>query len=139
MKNKTSNLRAAALCAILSVLTDFILIPQVLPRLPQILRMILLPDPIWMALMILFPVGIAIWLLEQRVRVPARYVWLGLPVQYLILIVFAEPISCIGGWGDWTYIWDAFIWPICVVAAQFAALVFLRKWKIKRGKEGRAG
>ena len=125
---------SVALCAVLSLLTEFILIPQVLPRLPRILRMILLPDPVWMALMILLPVLIAIRFLERKAHVPARFVWLGLPIQYLLLIVFAEPISRIGGWGDWTYIWDAFIWPLCATTAQFVALIALRKRKTGKGQ-----
>ena len=127
-------LYSVVLCAVLSLLTDFILIPQVLPKLLKPLRMLLLPDPVWMALMILLPMLIAIHLLERRAHVPARYVWLGLPIQYLFLIVLAGPISEIGGWGDWTYIWDAIIWPLCVTAAQFVALIVLRAWKTGKGQ-----
>ena len=132
MKEK---LRPVALCAVLSLLTDFILLPQVLPRLPRVLRMIFLPDPVWMSLMILLPVLFAVCMLEKKVHVPARYVWIGLPVQYLILIVFSDPISRIGGWGGWTYLWDAFIWPLCVTAAQFVSLIALRAWKKGKGRK----
>ena len=126
--------RPIVLCGVLSVLIDFILIPQILLRLPRFLRFLLLPDPIWMSLMILIPVLVAIYMLEQKAHIPARYVWVGLPVQYLILIVFAEPISRIGHWGDWSYIGDAIIWPLTVTAAQFVLLLALRTWKAKRGK-----
>ena len=126
--------RPIVLCGVLSVLIDFILIPQILLRLPRFLRFLLLPDPIWMSLMILIPVLVAIYMLEQKAHIPARYVWVGLPVQYLILIVFAEPISRIGHWGDWSYIGDAIIWPLTVTAAQFVSLLALRTWKAKRGK-----
>lgn len=129
-----SKLWSAVLCGVLSVLIDFILIPQMLLNLPRFLRLLLLPDPIWMSLMILIPVLVAIHMLEKKAHVPARYVWAGLPVQYLILIVFAEPISRIGHWGDWTYIWDAMIWPLSVTAAQFVSLIVLRTWKAKRRK-----
>ena len=122
------------LCGTLSVLIDFLLIPNLLPRLPWLLRAILLPDPVWMSLMILIPVLIAIHMLEQKSHIPLRYVWVGLPVQYLILIVFAEPISGIGGWGSWTYIWDAMIWPLGVTGAQFVVLTALRAWKKQQGK-----
>jgi len=135
-----SKFRPVVLCAALSVLIDFILIPQILPRLPRVLRFLLLTDPVWMSLMIVIPVLVAFYMLEQKARIPAGYVWVGLLVQYLILIVFAEPISRIGSWGDWTYIWDAFIWPLSVTVAQFISLIALRAWKIKRGKNGnRAG
>lgn len=120
---------AVVFCGILSVLIDFILIPQILSRLPGFLRLILLPDPIWMSFMILIPVLAAIYMMEKKAHIPAGYVWIGLPVQYLILIVFAEPISRIGGWGDWTYIWDAIIWPLCITAAQFISLIAFRAWK----------
>ena len=129
-----SKLRSAALCAMLSVLIDFILIPQILLRLPRFLRGILLPDPIWMSLMILIPVLVAIYMLEQKAHISAGYVWCGLPVQYLILVVFAQPISRIGHWGDWSYIGDAIIWPLSVTAAQFIALIVLRVWKAKQSK-----
>lgn len=122
------------LCGVLSVLIDFIVIPQMLLRLPRFLRFLLLPDPIWISLMILIPALVAIHILEQKAHIPARYVWVGLPVQYLILIIFAEPISRIGHWGDWSYIGDAIIWPLAVTAAQFVSLIALRTWKAKRGK-----
>lgn len=133
-KRANSKFRPVALCAAVSVLIDFILIPRILPRLPRFLRLLLLPDPVWMSLMILIPVLVAIHMLERKARILARYVWVGLPVQYLILIVFAEPISRIGGWGDWTYIWNAFIWPLSVTVAQFISLIALRAWKAKRGE-----
>lgn len=125
-----SKLWPTVLCGGLSVLVDFILIPQVFSFPP----MLGLPDPIWMSLMILIPVIIAIRMLEKKVHIPTGYVWVGLPVQYLLLIVFAEPISRIGSWGDWTYIWDAMIWPLSVTAAQFVSLLALRAWKVKRSK-----
>ena len=74
---------AAALCGVLSVLIDFILIPQIF-SLPPMLG---LPDPIWMSMMILLPVLIAIHMLGQKAHLPAEYVWVGLPVQYVILII----------------------------------------------------
>ena len=126
--------RPIVLCGVLSVLIDFILIPQILLRLPRFLRFLLLPDPIWMSLMILIPILVAIHMLEQKVHIPVRYVWVGLPVQYLILIIFAQPISRIGHWGDWSYIGDAIIWPLCVTAAQVVSLLALRTRKAKRGK-----
>ena len=123
------------LCGVLSVLIDFILIPQVISILPRPLRFLLLPDPVWMSLMILIPVLVGIYMLERKSHIPARYVWVGLPVQYLILIIFAKPISRIGRWGDWTYIWDAMIWPLSVTAAQFVSLIALRIRKVKRIKK----
>ena len=83
--------------------------------------------------MILVPIVMAIYLLEQKAHIPARYVWVGLPVQYLILIVFAEPMYKISPLGSdsWTYIWEAFVWPLSATAAQFVSLIALRTWKAK--------
>ena len=86
--------------------------------------------------MIVIPVVIAIYLLEQKAHIPARYVWLGIPVQFLILIVFAGPISKISPLAsdDWTYIGAVMVWPLSVTAAQFVSLIGLRAWKAKRAK-----
>lgn len=132
-----SSLWPAVLCGVLSVLIDFVLIPQVLHRLPPFLRSLLLPDPIWMSLMILLPVIVAIYILEQKTHILPGYVWIGLPVQYLILIVFAGPIREVSpfGFDDWTYIWEAMVWPLSVTAAQFVSLIALRFWKTKRSKQ----
>ena len=113
---------SAVLCGVLSLFADFILIPTVF-RIPPMLG---LPDPVWMSLMILIPVILALYLLERKTHVPPGYVWFGLPAQYLILIVFAEPISRIFSSDSWTYLWDAAVWPLGVTAAQFAVLIALR-------------
>ena len=113
---------SAVLCGVLSRFADFILIPTVF-RIPPMLG---LPDPIWMSLMILIPVILALYLLERKTHVPPGYVWFGLPAQYLILIVFAAPISRIFSSDSWTYLWDAAVWPLGVTVAQFAVLIALR-------------
>ena len=113
---------SAVLCGVLSLFADFILIPTVF-RIPPMLG---LPDPIWMSLMILIPVILALYLLERKTHVPPGYVWFGLPAQYLILIVFAAPISRIFSSDSWTYLWDAAVWPLGVTVAQFAVLIALR-------------
>lgn len=118
---------SAVLCGVLSLFADFILIPTVF-RIPPMLG---LPDPVWMSLMILIPVILALYLLERKTHVPPGYVWFGLPAQYLILIVFAEPISKIRGIGlsgirVMEYLWEAAVWPLGVTAAQFAVLIALR-------------
>lgn len=124
----------AILCGILSLLTDFILLPHVFTLITVLGFPI--PDPIWISIMILVPIVIAIYLLEQKAHIPARYVWVGLPVQYLILFVFAEPMYKISPLGSdsWTYIWEAFVWPLSATAAQFVSLIAFRAWKAKRIK-----
>ena len=89
---------SAVLCGVLSLFADFILIPVIL----------------------------ALYLLERKTHVPPGYVWFGLPAQYLILIVFAAPISRIFSSDSWTYLWDAAVWPLGVTVAQFAVLIALR-------------
>ena len=118
---------SAVLCGVLSLFADFILIPTVF-RIPPMLG---LPDPVWMSLIILIPVILALYLLERKTHVPPGYVWFGLPAQYLILIVFAEPISKIRGIGlsgirVMEYLWEAAVWPLGVTVAQFAVLIALR-------------
>ena len=127
-----SKLRPAVLCGVLSLLTDFILIPHVLTLMSVIGCPV--PDPIWIPMMILIPVILAIRILERKARIPARYVWVGLLVQYLILIVFAKPMYKIIPLAsdEWTYIGTAMVWPFSVTAAQFVFLIALRAWKGRR-------
>lgn len=128
-----SKLRPAVLCGVLSVFCVFILIPRMCS--PRVIGFSV-PDPIWISLMIVIPVVIAIYLLEQKTHIPARYVWLGTLVQFLILIVFAGPISKLSPLSsdDWTYIGAVMLWPLSVTAAQFVSLIALRAWKAKRTK-----
>ena len=132
--NRTgSKLWSAVLCGVLSLIVDFILLPHVFTLLTALGCPI--PDPIWISAMILIPVVIAIHLLERNTHIPARYVWIGLPVQYLILIVFAEPMRKISpiASDSWTYIWEAFVWPFSAAIAQFVSLIGLRTWKAQHG------
>jgi len=128
-----SKLWPAGLCGVLSVFCVFILIPRM--RSPRVIGFSV-PDPIWISLMIVTPVAIAIYLLEQKAHIPARYVWLGTLVQFLILIVFAGPISKLSPLAsdEWTYIGAVLVWPLGVTAAQFVSLIALRAWKAKRTK-----
>ena len=128
-----SKLGLAVLCGVLSVFCVFILIPRMCS--PRVIGFSV-PDPIWISLMIVIPVVIAIYLLEQKAHIPARYVWLGTLVQFLILIVFAGPISKLSPLSsdDWTYIGAVMLWPLSVTAAQFVSLIALRAWKAKRTK-----
>jgi len=133
--NGCRNFWASVRCGALSLFVDFILIPTLF-RIPPLLG---LPDFIWMSLMILIPVLLAVCLLAGKHHVPPGYVWIGLPAQYLILIVFAQPISKILGIGlsgirVMEYIWEAAVWPLGVTTAQFAALIALRIWRTRGRK-----
>lgn len=129
-----SKLWSAVLCGVLSLIADFILLPHMFTLITVLGFPI--PDPIWMPLMILIPVIIAIYILERKAHIPAKYVWVGLPVQYLILIIFASPIYRISPLAsdEWTYIGAAIVWPFGIATAQFIALIALRTWKSKRNK-----
>lgn len=132
--NRTgSKLWSAVFCGVLSLVVDFILLPHVFTLLTALGCPI--PDPIWISAMVLIPVAIAIHILERNNHIPARYIWIGLPVQYLILIVFAEPMRKISpiASDSWTYIWEAFVWPFSAAIAQFVSLIGLRTWKARHG------
>ena len=133
--NRTgSKLWSAVFCGGLSLIVDFVLLPHMFTLITVLGWPI--PDPIWGSVMILVPVIIAIHVLERNAHIPARYVLVGLPVQYLILIVFAGPMRRISpiASDSWTYIWEAFIWPLSATIAQFISLIALRAWKVNRSK-----
>lgn len=135
MTNGTANkFGSAALCGILSLIAVFILLPHVFTLITVLGLPI--PDPIWISVMVLIPVVIVIHILERNAHIPARYVWVGLPVQYLILIVFAGPIYKITPLAsdEWTYIGAVMVWPLSITTAQFVSLIALRAWKSKRRK-----
>jgi hypothetical protein len=124
MKQTTSNsgrkFWSSMLCGVLSLVLNFIVLPQVFTLSTRLGFPV--PDPLWISLMIVIPVIPALCLLERKNSAPPKYVWLGLPAQYLLLIVFAAPLSKSFGSDSWTYLWDAAVWPLGVTAAQFAVL-----------------
>ena len=133
--NRTGNkVWPAVLCGVLSLVVDFILLPHVFTLITVLGCPI--PDPIWFSAMVLVPVVIALYMLERNAHIQARYVWVGLPVQYMILIVFAGPMRKISpvASDSWTYIWEAFVWPLGATIAQFISLIALRFWKAKCSK-----
>lgn len=116
----------SALCGLISFFIDFVLIPQT----------VALPDLVWIVLMFLLPVLTAICLLGRNRAIHPIYVWAGLPMQYLLLCIFAEGvsknlgISLSGGLSGLTYVYEATVWPLGITFTQFLMLLLLR-WKMK--------
>ena len=131
-KGNGSKLRLAVLCGMISLGIVFVLLPHVFTLITRFVFPI--PDLVWMSIMILTPVAIAIDMLGRKAHIPAKYVWVGLPTQYLILIVFSSVMRKISPLASdsWTYIWEAAVWPLSVTTAQFVSLVIWRRWKVKR-------
>lgn len=123
-KNKTIKILISAICGVLSFFVDFVIIPQT----------VALPDPIWVALMLLLPMFIAICLMGRNMEIHPMYVLGGLPVQYLFLFIFAEQISknfginLSKGLSGLEYAYTAVVWPFGITLTQFLTLVVLR-WK----------
>ena len=104
-------------CGLFSLLIAFVAVPM-LPA---------CPDPVWMALRVLGPVTLAPALLGWEGRRAARLVWLGLPVQYLVLFLGRAPIArhlgiSLAGLGGLTYFGEAALWPLIITAAQSLTL-----------------
>lgn len=120
----------AAGCGVLSLLIDFLMIPTVCAG--------GVPDPIWMILMIVLPV-VAVMLLLKWIRgVFPAYIWVGLPVQYLLLGLFAGPISKImglplhGPFGGLEYAFAVAVWPLAVTFVQFCMMLWMDRRKKKK-------
>lgn len=121
---KVQKLISALTCAILTFSIDFFLIPRLMRGVPDIL---------WMAAMLLLPLGAA-WLFYKKLSQPAAgLLFGGMGIQYLLLIGMAAPISQLfgnsiaHGLGWFSYIGAVFPWPLVVTLAQFLMIVFIRK------------
>ena len=115
---------SAFTCCILTFSIDFLLIPRLMRGIPDIL---------WMAAMVLLPLGAA-WLFYEKFSRPAPgLLFAGMGIQYLLLIVMAGPISQDFGssiehtLGWLEYIGAAFLWPLAVTLVQFLMIVLIRK------------
>ena len=121
---KAQKLFSAFTCCILTFSIDFLLIPRLMRGIPDIL---------WMAAMVLLPLGAA-WLFYEKFSRPAPgLLFAGMGIQYLLLIVMAGPISQDFGssiehtLGWFEYIGAAFPWPLAVTLVQFLMIVLIRK------------
>jgi len=113
----------SAACGVLSFLTVFLAVPG----LPSPC-----PDPVWMALDLLVPTALALLLAGRLRPIPAPWLWLGLPVQYILLFLFRTPISRglgihLEGLGGFEYLFTAAVWPALVTLIQFLTLLLLQK------------
>ena len=117
-------------CGLLSLVIEFAVIP-LLFSIPPFLG---LPDFVWITLRIFVPVAVAVLLLRNTFHIPPRFIWAGLPVQYLALFLFAEQISgclgiSLGGLGGFAYLFEAAAWPLGVTLVQFVVLFGMERYK----------
>lgn len=120
---KVTRFLISAIFGLLSFFIEFVAVPKFF---------IGWPDPIWIAITVLAPVAIVVFLAEKIWRIPLKYIWIGLPVQYLALFLFREPIAKI--WGitlaglhGLAYLFQAAIWPFIVTLAQFFVLLCIKR------------
>lgn len=122
MKSKAF-LRSAG-CSLISFILVFYVIPVFFAKGTA--------DFLWMSLMVVFPALVAAVILE---RVRPVWVFVGLPIDYALLIALAAPLSKIWGssiehsLGWFEYIGSTFVWPLVVTTVQFFILRLLRKRK----------
>ena len=123
---KAFPLLLAAFCGIFSFLIDFLVIPYFCVG---------WVDWVWMVLRILLPAALAALLSPW---ITPKTIWIGLPVQLLLLIVFAEPVCALlgistGGLGGFAYLAE-FIKPFGTTAWQCLVICVVRKVrKVKKG------
>ena len=114
-------------CGVLSFMIEFLIISM-----PAAL-----PDLLWMTLMVLMPTLVAIYLFKRNTVIHPGYIWVGLPVQYLLFFIFSKKISAeigvnIAGIGSFEYIFFATVWPFALTLVQSLSLVVMfRKNKNK--------
>ena len=124
---KIKGLLISTVCGVFSFVANFVVISQTAA----------LPDPLWMALMLLIPILIAVCLIKWSAEVHPRYIWAGLPAQYLLFFIFSKQVSAelgidlVKGTGGFEYVFFAAIWPLVVTFAQFLSLILLC-WNRKR-------
>ena len=122
MKSKAF-LRAAG-CSLVSFALVFYVIPVFFAKGTA--------DFLWMSLMVVLP-ALAASLMLERIR--PVWVFIGLPIDYILLIVLAAPLSRIWGCsiahslGWFEYIGATFVWPLVVTTVQFFLLRLQRKRK----------
>lgn len=122
------NLFVSIICGLLSFCMEFVVIPLAF-SLPPLLG---LPDFVWIALRILLPTLVVVLLLRWLRPIPPVFIWAGLPVQYLVLFLFAQGVSGIlgislGGLGGFAYLFQTAVWPLVVTALQFLLLFWAEK------------
>ncbi len=121
---------SALSCSLLTFCIDFLFIPLVMRG---------WPDFLWMAAMVLLPLG-AGWSFYLRFsNPPAKLLFAGMILQYGLLIFAAVPISRLLGssvkspLGWLSYIGVAFPWPLLVTLAQFLMIFCIRKYNRAKG------
>lgn len=116
----------AVICSLISFAISFVLIPRIC---------IGWIDFLWMVLMVVLPVIAAVVLFGMIDYGKPGYIFVGLLIQYALLIAFAAPISDI--WGSsiehtlgWlSYIGSVFPWPFVITLIQYLTVVVVKKSK----------
>ena len=137
MKNypyqKIKGLLISTVCGVLSFAANFVIISQTAA----------LPDPLWMALMVLIPILIAVCLMKRYTEVHPRHIWVGLPAQYLLFFIFSKQVSAelgislVKGAGGFEYVFFATVLPLVVTFAQFLSLTVLKRKRRQVTSTGR--
>ena len=127
MKIKNTNpFIIAVMCSLMSAVTDFIFIPNICRG---------WIDFVWMALMVILPVVIAVLLFRMINYRKPGYIFIGLLIQYVVLIAFAGPVSKLWGssiehtLGWFSYIGSVFPWPLVITLIQYVVIVIIKKSK----------
>ena len=119
MSKASKNLIITVICALLTFVIDFFFVPKVMRG---------IPDFIWMGMMVLLPTLLAILLFVRDKEYKQWNLFVGMVIQYVLLIAFASPISQTFGssiehaLGWFGYIGAAFPWPLVVTIIQFVVL-----------------
>lgn len=121
---KLSPFIVAVVCALISSVIDFIIIPKFCRGWIDIL---------WMTLMLVLPVVIAVLLFRMIDYRKPGCIFIGLLIQYAILIAFAGPISELWGssiehtLGWFSYIGSVFPWPFVITLTQYLVILGFKK------------
>lgn len=116
----------SVICALITFALDFLLIPNICRG---------WIDFVWMGLMVVLPVVIAVLLFRTVDYRKSGYVFVGLLIQYAVLITFAGPISKLWGssiehtLGWFSYIGSVFPWPFIITLIQYLVLLGFKKSK----------
>lgn len=117
------------LMSVIGGLLSFLILFIVVPRFS-----VGVPDVVWITVGALIAVAVPAFLLWQIWRISPVYIWFGLPVQYVVLLIFRNPISKIlgtplDGLGGFAYFFRASVFPLVITAMQFLTVLFFKKRK----------
>ena len=125
MKTRIMNpFTLSVICSLISFAISFVLIPCIC---------IGWIDILWMALMVILPIVIAVMLFRMIDYRKPGCIFIGVLIQYFILIAFAGPVSKLWGssiehtLGWFSYIGSVFPWPFVITLIQYLVLLGFKK------------